>query len=428
MRLLLLPGTYDFKNLGDLAMLQVAVERLARAFPGSALRVLTHDAEVLERACPGAQAVPPQAWERWRKAKLLSRRACREGEAGFRRRFPGLFVGLLRLKISVVRGKYLAHRDFLDEIWQAGALILTGCGMINDCFRENSLHALELLQTAVNRGIHTALLGQGIGPLEDPLLRKRAAQVLPRVNSILIREERVSRPLLEDLGVSSSRIAFTGDDAVEPAWAARQESPGTELGFNLRLAPYSDVSNETVTAMRSALAAQARKRGVALLGIPITRGDIDCDIKTADQILNGLGVPGDSGSDVQTPLKAIQRTAACRVVVTGSYHLAVFALSQGIPAVCIASNQYYANKFLGLADAFGTGCTVLQAGAPGFENALANAIDQHWQQASALRDPLRQSAERQVYLANSACQKLFEQFRPASPRIAPAVQPIATAS
>jgi polysaccharide pyruvyl transferase WcaK-like protein len=411
-RILLLPGTYDGKNLGDLAMLEVAVERLARELPGSAIHVLTYAPEALQRACPTVQPASLHARDRWRKAKLLPRRLWREPEARFRQRYPMLFSRLWRAKATLLRGKYLFPLSFLNEIQRADALFVTGCGMFNDCFPETSLQALELLEMALKRGIVTAAFSQGVGPLEHPTVCRRATEILPRLDAIFIREEHGSGTMLQRLGVAPDRILFTGDDAVELAWAARSESVGAQLGFNLRVASYSAVGEQTFTTVRRTLEQKARDYRVSLLGVPITRGDIDCDLKTAQRMLDGLDVPGTAGTDIDSPLQAIRRTAECRVIVTGSYHLGVFALSQGIPAVCIAGSPYYTGKFLGLADAFGSGCTVLQAHEAGFDTALSIAIDQFWEQAPALRAPLLEAAEGQVELANAAYRTLLNRFRP----------------
>jgi polysaccharide pyruvyl transferase WcaK-like protein len=411
-RILLLPGTYDFKNLGDVAMLQIAVERLGRCLPGCSVRVFTYTPDLLQRFCPGAEPAHLEARDRLRKAKLLPRRLWREGEARFRESQPRLFLRLWQIKATVLRGKYLFPLSFLRDVQRADALFMTGCGMINDCFPEAARQALDILQMGIDRGILTALFSQGIGPLEEARLRRHAAEVLPGINAIFLRETRASRPLLESCGVSSRQVAFTGDDAVELAWRARRDALGTHLGYNLRLSTYSGMSEEVLSAVCRVLALKAQQYGVSLVGVPITRGDIDCDLITARRMLEGMAVNGTPGTDVDTPLKAIERTAECRIVVTGAYHLAVFALSQGIPAICIARNLYYTDKFLGLAEAFGDGCTVLNADKAGFESFLAAAIDEMWERAPGLHGSLVKSAARQVDLANAAYTRLLCQLRP----------------
>ena len=56
------------------------------------------------------------------------------------------------------------------------------------------------------------------------------------------------------------------------------------------------------------------------------------------------------GTSIEGTITTIAR---CRLVVTGSYHAALFALSMGVPAIGIATSRYYEDKFLGLADQFG---------------------------------------------------------------------------
>ena len=419
MRFLLLPGTYDCKNLGDLAMLQVALDRLVRELPDSAIRALTYTPEALRGFCPQVQPISFQEWQRWRKAKILPRWFGSEPEARFRRNHARLFARLWPLKAALLRGKYLAGRNFLDEIRRADAFVVTGCGLLNDHFGDLSLEVLELLEIAIDRGRATALFSQGIGPLRDATLRRRAAEVLPRVDAIFIRENHSTPPLLDSLGVLPERIVFTGDDAVELAWSACQDTQGTHIGFNLRVATYSGVLEDSLEVVRRILAQKAKEHGAALLGVPIARGNVECDFATARRMLDGLDVAGDPGADIDTPLKAIRRTAECRIVVTGSYHLAVFALSQGIPAVCVARNLYYSNKFLGLAKAFGTGCAVIEADAVGFESLLSRAIDQAWREAPALREPLLREAERQVDFANAAYAEWLSRHLPRSAAVQP---------
>lgn len=391
-------------------MLQVAVERLLRQCPGSAIRVLTYETDVLTRFCPQAKAVSLRGWDRWRQAKVLPRWLCREAEQGWRRRNAALFRRIWSAKATIFRGKYLAGLEFLDELDRADALLMAGCGMLNDCFRESSLRALALLEFAVDRGLFTALLSQGVGPMEDSVLRGRAAEVLPRVNSIFIREEHTTGPLLKGLNVSPERVLFTGDDALQIGLHAGSNDSGNNLGFNLRLSAYSGVSADTVNSVRRALVEKAGREGALLRGTPITRDSADCDIATARGMLAGLEGAHDAGEKLDTPLKVARRIGECRVVVTGSYHVAVFAVAQGVPAVCVAGNDYYRAKFMGLADKFGDGCRVVPANKTGFEDALSGAIDRLWEGAPRLRDSLRQEAERQCELGLAAYERLVSRL------------------
>ena len=54
------PGSHAVLNLGDVAMLQVAVDRLAGLWPDARIDVLTTDPEALRRHVPRAQPLPAQ--------------------------------------------------------------------------------------------------------------------------------------------------------------------------------------------------------------------------------------------------------------------------------------------------------------------------------------------------------------------------------
>jgi len=58
MRIFILPGTIDCSNWGDLAMLQIALQRLQSLWPAASFHVLTDAPDKLKIHCPGAGTVP----------------------------------------------------------------------------------------------------------------------------------------------------------------------------------------------------------------------------------------------------------------------------------------------------------------------------------------------------------------------------------
>ena len=52
-----------------------------------------------------------------------------------------------------------------------------------------------------------------------------------------------------------------------------------------------------------------------------------------ERLLDGYAPVAISDSAVDSPLRVIEEIGHCRIVITGSYHAGVFALSQGIPVV-----------------------------------------------------------------------------------------------
>jgi len=402
MRIFILSGTCGCDNLGDLAMLQVALRRLKALWPDAAFRVLTDKPDELKIHCPEVEPVPWRGCKRWLHAGALPRFFFPDIRPETRRRFPIIRKNLPSLARLLFPPDGRAAREFAGALFNSDLLVLSGSGMITDEFCLNALRMLDTFEAAIRCGIPTAMLGQGLGPIRNEELFRRAARVLPRVRAIFIRERSANLPLLQKLGVPGENIFITGDDAIEPAFHERPAAPGNCLGVNLRLAGYAALDAGILKTIRAPLAEKARQLGTTLAGIPILIGGRSSDVQTLRQLLGDV----DAGNGLDTPLKIIRRISTCRAVVTGSYHAAVFALAQGIPVVGIVQSAYYRDKFRGLADQFGGGCAVLPTDGGEFSGKLGMAIDKSWRQADALKPKLLAAAESQIAAAQTAYARL----------------------
>src|SRR5690606_3114786 len=70
-RVLVHTGTLDLCNVGDAAMLQTAVTRLAAQWPDASIAVITGRESALRRLCPGALPVPADAMREWSADRYL---------------------------------------------------------------------------------------------------------------------------------------------------------------------------------------------------------------------------------------------------------------------------------------------------------------------------------------------------------------------
>jgi polysaccharide pyruvyl transferase WcaK-like protein len=246
--------------------------------------------------------------------------------------------------------------------------------------------------------------------LEHPQLRAKARAILPAVNLITLREQRSGVSLLQTLGVSNARMTVTGDDAIELAYGARREELGQGIGINLRVANYAKIDPDIVDMVKSTVQVLAQQLGAPLLPIPIDQatyeGKIDSDCASIRKLLAGFDDASDGGKDLKTPLSVINQVGKCRVVVTGSYHAGVFALSQGIPIVGLAKSQYYAGKFLGLAGQFKSGCQVILLDSRSSQQQLADAIKTAWSATEEIRPTLLLQAQKQIQMGQQAYQQL----------------------
>ena len=421
MRILVENGCYDLRNIGDIAMLQTAVERLSSLWPHALIEVITDDPKLLLKYCPRVKAVPSNGRRIWFKNRKLSGgilgmipRTAAERFSGIwpliRNHRPAVARALLKLNAKY-RGidKEIDDLDmFLDALFSADIVVVSGAGFITDSFEDHTSMVLSLLEAAAENGKMTAMLSQGIGPIENELYRARVKKVLASVNLIAIREKRTSLPLLNSLEIGNGNLIVTGDDAIEKAYSLRASQPGNAIGVNTRVAKYSGVEGYHVQMIRLVLQEEASNLRCPLIGLPILlRDKKTSDIHTIKRILDGYN-DSDGLELLYHPEEVMERTAKCRVVVTGSYHPAVFALSQGTPVVAFYNSPYYKDKFLGLAEQFGCGCEVISLNDKRFMSHLTEAINDAWLLAEELRPKLLEAAEKQIEAGTEAYNRLYE--------------------
>jgi colanic acid/amylovoran biosynthesis protein len=317
---------------------------------------------------------------------------------------PDVAAAGIRARRRLKRREHAELDLFLDWAGGADLVVVVGAGLLTDEFALAALTVLELLEWTAARGAATAMMAQGIGPLSDPSLRAAAGRVLPRVGLICLREERAGGPILRSLGVPEDRVVTTGDDAIELAFAARCPVPsGSALGLSLRVARYSKVDEDQVETVGSVLGRLGDAHGAEIVPLPISGYVNERD---AEVIARAIGHDAGAVRAPVTPADVIERIHQCRVVVTGSYHAAVFALAQGIPAVGLAGSEYYVDKFLGLADQFDGHCSTVLLDAPDLALRLEEAVTDAWSSADELAPKLVAAAERQLRNAAIAMDRL----------------------
>lgn len=361
-------GGQSLRNLGDLAMLLVAVRRLEHLFPGVQIHVATHAPEAFLRVCPHAFPLLEDALQALFWRRLIPGRI--HDVCPFLGRIED--VALRRWPLAVLNGRIrrclrdpamaATTRAALNVLYEADLVVAAGGGYLNDVFPGHARRVLGLLETALHLGKPVALFGQGIGPIRDRHLGALAGNVLRRACLIAVREERHGPALLRDLGVAEDRLYLTGDDALAWVDPPPDPEPGREgagrIGWNVRLARYSGDGIAPWQEVARRVSSFARAHGTRLLPCPVDVGHPDGDDASARAVLEEADLLEDPAPP-STPEDLVRRIARCRIMVTASYHAAVFALGMGIPTVCLARTEYYRGKFQGLVDAFGDVCLLV---------------------------------------------------------------------
>jgi polysaccharide pyruvyl transferase WcaK-like protein len=418
MKILVENSGYYLKNMGDLAMLEVGINRLKKMFPDASIRVFTLDPEELEKRLPGTIPISPRGRDTWSWPLVHSlynspnahlSRQWQRVEKYLIGQQPELRKHALKLKLRKHMTEFRATQEFLNEIEETDLVIATGGGFITDAFMGITSPKLDTLTYAARLGKKTALLGQGIGPLKKSENYERAKKAFDSVDLIFLREGEAGIPLLSRMGISPNKIVVTGDDAIELAFSMRQSHIGSSLGINLRIASYSSVNRDYIEVLRSVVYHFSSKEEVNLLPVPIERSvsnEFDYSDSNSIKMLLNKNDSCDGGASLDTPLKVIKQVGKCRLVITGSYHAGVFALSQGIPVIGLAKSQYYVDKFSGLSKQFPGGCEIVLLDDENLEEDMELKLKKLWEAAEVIRPQLLDSAQQQIELGHLAYQRI----------------------
>lgn len=429
MRVLFDQGVFDLRNMGNVALLQVAVERIGGLWPEATLDVLTSAPHVLRLYCPGARAVRPidvvdaagslsgrllgtlpppvlrlllEAREAW-----WNRRGAGGPKWGRASRSPS-DTASATLDEQVTREASRAaggYRSAASLVHGVDLVVATGAQYMSDACRDDAFRVLDLLQAASQRGIPTAMVGQGIGPFDDLELRARAMEVYPLVDLVFVRDRVVGLETAHALGVAPGRAVFTGDDAVELAYEQRSSCLGTAIGVSLRMAHYTGLGEPDVRVVADVLGRVSAAYGAKLFPVPISFSRHELDERILGRVTGTHRTQG-LGWRFRTPRAIVRTIGRCRVVVTGTFHTAVFALAQGIPAVGLARSRMYVEKFESLVDQFGAGCQVVSLDDPRLADELEAAVCSGWGEADRLRPALLATARQLVSTGYAAYRRL----------------------
>jgi polysaccharide pyruvyl transferase WcaK-like protein len=410
-------GDYDLANLGDTAMFVTAVRRIRKFCPAAKISALTRNPERLKYYCADVQPLVldcAHAWWGWPALFPISRRWIPEGiysylnalDTSAKRNIPVLCNSLMRISSRIRPHRQDLIERYFHALTAADLVILTGCGFLTDAFASNAVRILYFFQLAKSLGKRTAMFSQGLGPLRDRSIREVARKTLAELDFLALREKLNGPRLLSSLGVSTDGVAVTGDDALEIALCCEHRDPRDALGVNLRVAQYALVAAPHIAMARRSIVRFLKSVRASAIPVPIsTPPNID-DWQEIGRAFENTGVLRNVGRplDVYGLIQLINR---CRVVCTGSYHAAVFALALGIPTVALATNDYYKWKFLGLAEMFNVGLGMVMLSESQPESCIYDELHRAWDSSKALSPRLVKSAREQVALQNQTYTKFF---------------------
>jgi colanic acid/amylovoran biosynthesis protein len=401
MRILVDQSGYDLLNLGDVAMLQSCVIRLRQLWPDAEIMVLCHAPERLASYCPGTIAIG-RTYADLPFVRRLPRRPRLASEQAWKMVVPYFSD---RLRTGHARPGH--PRTAIQAVRAADLVVASGGGYVTDTWWWHAAGVLSLLSLAQRLGKPTALFGQGVGPIGQRALRMQARVVLPRLAVLGLRESRIGRDLALALGTPPGAVTVTGDDALEliPGTSAPD---GQGLGISMRVSGYAGVDPAAAETVGDVVVQAAEAFRAPIVALPVSRYPVDGDLDAIRALLrperSGVGLVL---NDLTTPEALVTAAAGCRVIVTGSYHAAVFGLAQGVPTICLTKSSYYDAKFAGLSALFPGACFVASLSQPDFAGWLRAAISEAWHLPASARAAARDAAARQ----RDAGREAYARFR-----------------
>lgn len=412
-------GSYFMDNLGDVAMLQVCVRRIRDRWPDARVMVISESPERLAEAVPDARALAPAHGHRIPMTSRTRHPAVVGLERRVQLRAPRVARWLRRRQIGADEAHAKRYDAFHDALEAADAVVCSGGGYLNDSHLGHTEKVLYTLATAQAFGRPTAMFGAGLGPLEHRTFRTLAGQVIGRVRLLALRERAGGLAELDAWKAAPPRLFVTGDDAVELVRGRGDGSDGREaerspagagpnaLGVSLRHS--REYGLHEAAGLGSEIRQFCRDRSAPLRGLPVrTRLSAANDIDALRALLGADAPDLQQAAAVETPAQLIAGVRRCRVVLTGTYHAGVFALSAGVPIVTLSGSAYYDRKFAGLAEQFGSDAVRRHRyDEPELPARVGRSLEGLWREASALEGPLRDAAARQVERGHEAYRGFF---------------------
>lgn len=386
---------FDNHNHGDRAVYQAVAARLLRCWPNAQITWITLDRFMLQRTLPNVTALQLKKRHTWEFVNAAESASPRSQQF---------------LPTSRQKGLLEATPDaqpLLTQCQESDLVVAVAGGCFSDHFAEHARGLLDTLEIALAFDKPTALLSAGFEMISDLALLEKSKRVLPRLGIINCREPQIGPRMLSELGVPPNRVYITGDEAIETAYQFYVEQPGNAIGVNLRRSAYSGIEETHLAVIRNTLQDTAQQFGAPLLGIPISMYG-PSDLENIRALTAGYEGTLDIGTHLQETGRLIRQVGQCRMVVTGSYHAAVFALAQGIPVVALAQSLHYRSKLSGLAEQFQQGCTLVDLKDDQFAKKLYTALGETWNNAPTFGPSLLQMTRQQIEKGREAYQQLVK--------------------
>jgi polysaccharide pyruvyl transferase WcaK-like protein len=369
-----------YGNLGDEAMLLSALHRLDVYLAPCEFVLPVHGDGVLPERLPPVEITPSpyrvlDRWTSW-AFRLLTWPRRLPGLAGWwprpdkerlRQWVAAALAGLVALGRRLgLPAPDRALQHALTALATCDVLYGVGDNSFNDFSRKGVVDKTWFFRLARPFVPVSVLSAHGLGPLETPWARAALARLLPSLDLLSFRDHQYSLELVRAARPARVRYAETGDEALTMPPAADRRVEALLEAAGLRGAQFVAVHFRTTNCVGDTRHLLPRLAGL-LDQLAETTPHQFVFFPMSYHSFWGLdGVYGEEIRAVMTRPQRLHVAPVCRdpAVVKGavargrysvglSYHLAVFSLSQGHPALILYTGEYYRNKSEGLVGFYG---------------------------------------------------------------------------
>jgi polysaccharide pyruvyl transferase WcaK-like protein len=392
MRLVFLDHGEAYGNLGDEAMLQSALRRLSAhlgpvrfVVPRQERRPLPSLAgfdiqEVPSPYTTFARVVdnPRHPWWARAVADVMRRR-------GIARELVIADLLARSGRLAVIDGDFGA---FQSALRRCDLFYGVGAADFNDFFPRGVVYKAWLYRMARRFIPVVAVAAQGFGPLDNPELSPLMRQAFSAVDFLSFRDQCFSSAFTQTLGPLPCRTAIVGDEAFSfpAADAGRRDAAISSSGLgpsdsfvavHWRATDYTQETHRFIPDLAHACDLIAQHTGAKLLFVPMSY-DVHSghDIELVDALRSKMRRPDQLVAlPVQNDVAVIKAVIGRALFTAGlSYHVHVFGLAQGRPALILYTGEYYRYKSEGLIGFYGppsAAVDLARTSAVGLEKAIA---------------------------------------------------------
>ncbi len=229
----------------------------------------------------------------------------------------------------------------IKEMRGSKLLIFGGGSLLQDVTSSKSLYYyLSILKMAQRRNMHTMLFANGIGPLNCPGNRKRAAKVLNKVNVITLRDD-TSDQELKSMKVEGPNIQITADPvfALDLSDFVPDKKVVTYCGLDektpymvVSVRPWKYADKNFFKILASSLDDIAEQYGVVPVFMPM---QASVDIEAAETV---SGLMQNKHAILRKPLSlsdALSLISGAEITVGMRLHTLIYATVLNVPSMAL---------------------------------------------------------------------------------------------